>query len=471
MINQLFFDCVKSKGLGLALALLLASISFSQQVESLRFSTPLELPVVEKTSLASLTLDNRIYNAGSKGLTDLRIVDSHNKLVSFVVRQQTTQREEQTITNHSIGSPELKFLGENGLEISFSIAPEKSPGPLRRILIRTGLREFERRANLEWDQGKGEWIKLASDVLLYDYSSVIDLRNLEIRLPQPLELRQLSKFRLTIDKVTEAQESQVVELTRRLRGANEEYREERLLVNRQPFRIEGLESKHETKRIVSDSPLKTNYSTKIVSQKEMKEEGCTVLIVESLSEPLTSFQLQTADDNFSRQVTIEKELVNQETEKHEYQPVGQGRVSKIHLPGTELEQLEIGFPETSSQVYRLTIHNDESQPLRISSVTASGNTYQLFFLARPGEQYRLEYGGGEMAPPKFDTVAISTAVDKRIASIPAKLGEAAKLEGIRVQPAAEWKLPIWVYWLCALVLVALLASSLYSAAKRVDATE
>jgi hypothetical protein len=115
-----------------------------QQVECAHYSAPLELPAVEKTSLSSLTLDNRIYNAGSKGLTDLRIVDSHNKLVSFVCAQQTMQREEQTTTNRSIGSPELKSLGENGLEISFSIAPEKSPGPLSGVLIRTGLREFER---------------------------------------------------------------------------------------------------------------------------------------------------------------------------------------------------------------------------------------------------------------------------------------------------------------------------------------
>jgi hypothetical protein len=264
--------------------------------------------------------------------------------------------------------------------------------------------------------------------------------DLEIRLPQPLEIRQLSKFRLTIDKVTEAQESQVVELTRRLRGRM------RSIAKNASWSIANLSGSKDLSPNMRPSessattPLKTSYSTKIVSQKEMKEEGCTVLIVESLCEPLTSFQIQSEDDNFSRQMTIEKELANQGTDKREYQPVGQGRVSKIHLPGTELEQLEIGFPETSSQVYRLTIHNEESQPLRISSVTASGNTYQLFFLATPGEQYRLEYGGGKMEPPKFDTVAISTAVEKRIASIPAKLGEATKLEGIRVQPIAEWKL-------------------------------
>ena len=168
----------------------------------------------------------------------------------------------------------------NGLEITFSIDPKKSSGPLTSLLIRTSLQEFERRANLEWDQGTGEWTKLVSDVLLYDYSSVIDLRNLEIRLPQALALKELSKFRLVIDKVTEAQESQVVELTRRLRGASEEYREERLLVNRQPFRIDRLESVHENVRVVDDAPLKVSYPVKLVSQQDLEKECLTLLAIE-----------------------------------------------------------------------------------------------------------------------------------------------------------------------------------------------
>lgn len=470
-MNVFYFHFLNRKKIGLAFALLLASMSFAQQPEATRFSAPLELPAVEKTSLASLTLGSSIYAQGSKGSADLRLLDSQNKLVSFLVRQQIVQREERSTTKRSITSPELTFLDGNGLAIGFSIDSEKSPGPLTGLLIRTELREFERRANLEWDQGKDEWVKLASDVLLYDYSSVIDLRNLEIRLPQPLEIRQLAKFRLVIDKVTEAQEGQVLELTRRLRGANEEYREERLLVNRQPFRIEGLESLHEIKRVVSDSPLKTNYPIRLVLQEELKDLGCTKLMIESESEPLTGFQLQTADDNFSRKVDISAELLKGGTAEAKFHSIGRGRISKIHLPGTELEQMELTFPESSSQRYWLTIYNEDSQPLKISSVTATGSTYQLFFLAEPGERYRLEYGGEEMKMPSFDTVAISTAIESRVASLPAKLGEAIAIEGVTGKTLKDWTMPIWVYLMVAFILVALLASSLYSAAKRVDVAE
>ncbi|MFM7117113.1 MAG: hypothetical protein ACKO0N_10795 [Planctomycetota bacterium] len=470
-MNRFLHDYLNRRLLALAFALILSSICFAQEPEPTRFSAPVAVPAAEKTSLASLTLDSRIYAAGSRGLADLRLFDSKNNLVAFIVRQQIVQRKERSTAKRSIASPELKFLEANGLEISFSIAPEKSPGPLNGLLIRTGLREFERRANLEWDQGKGEWTKLASDVLLYDYSSVIDLRNLEIRLPQPLEIRQLSKFRLTIDKVTEAQESQVVELTRRLRGANEEYREERLLVNRQPFRIEGLESSHETTRTVDDSPLKSNYPVKLISQEDLKESRCTVLAIESQGEPLTGFQLQTADDNFSRAVVIEAREPISENGNKTFREVAKGTISKVHLPGAELDRMELSLPETSSSSYRLIIFNLDSQPVKISSVTATGNNYQLFFLAQPGESYRVEYGGGEVEKPSFDTVAISTALQKRLESLPAKLGEATKVETAATPKPRSWTMPIWVFWLVAACLVALIGSGLYSAAKRVDGLE
>lgn len=461
-------DSLNRKLLGVALALVLGSMSSAQELEPARFSAPLELPSVEKTSLANLILESRIYAEGSRGMVDLRLFDSKDNLVAFVVRQRIGQRQERTTINRSIASPELKFLEANGLEISFSIEPEKSPGPLTSLLIRTGLREFERRANLEWDQGKGEWVKLASDVLLYDYSSVIDLRNLEIRLPQPITIRQLSKFRLTIDKVTEAQESQVVELTRRLRGASEEYREERLLVNRQPFRIEGLESSHETTRIVDDSPLKSNYPVKLVSQQELKEERCTLLAIESQCEPLTDFQLQTADDNFSRMVFIQAKESIAKTAEVSFREISKGTISKVHLPGAELDRMELSFPESSSPLYHLKIFNLDSQPLKFSSVTATGNSYQLFFLAEPNERYRLEYGEAKGDKPSFDTVAISTALQRRIEPLSAKLGEATVVPNAALPLPESWSLPIWVFWLIAAALVALIASGLYSAAKRVD---
>lgn len=462
------FGYLIQPGLVLALTMAFNSICAAQESEPIRFSAPLEVPAADKVSLVALSIDSRIYAAGSRDGSDLKLFDSQNNLVAFVVRQQLVQRQERSTIKRAIASPELKFLEDNGLEIRFTIDPEKSPGPLNSLMIRTNLREFERRANLEWDQGKDEWVKLASDVLLYDYSSVIDLRNLEIGLPQPLVLSKLSKFRLTIDKVTEAQESQVVELTRRLRGANEEYREERLLVNRQPFRIEKLESGHELTRVVDDSPLKSSYPVKLISQQELKDERCTVLEIESQGEPLVSFQLQTEDDNFSRLVQIQAVERAGERAGENSREIGKGTISKVHLPGAELDRMEISFAESRAQLYRLRISNLDSPPLKISSVTATGNQYQLFFLAQPSEQYRLEFGGGDSIPLSFDTVAITTALQKQLEPLPAKLGEAIKVQVVAVKVPESWSLPIWVFWLIAAALVALIASGLYSAAKRVD---
>jgi hypothetical protein len=447
-----------------------ASFLAAQSATTNRYASPLSLPGPTTPALAGLELGRELYRHCATDFSDLRLRDGKGQLVAFVVQQERGQLERRSKAYQAIREPELHLLDNGGLEIAFTVQPDKTLEQVSSLLIHSPLREFERRALLEWDQGTGNWIPLATDVLLFDYSSILDVRNLEIRFSPPIEIAQASRFRLVIDKVTQLQEDQVLELTRRLRGQDEVYREERLLVNRQPFRIDRLEVGHEQLRLEAQTPLETEYPIRLVTQRSEPAIQCTDLILESDGEPLVCFQLASTDDNFSRPVEIAVELSDHVSEEvgARYQRIGGGVLTKIHVPGSELERMELRFPETKARRYRLRVSNQDSPPLQFSRVAATGNKYQLYFLAQPGAHYSLEYGGPPLKRPQFDTVALKAALQNRLTPIPATLGEATLVPPAAGESEPFRGLPTWVYWLVAVALVGLLASGLYWAVQRVD---
>ena len=438
-----------------------------------RHSAELQFEAITSTGLVSLSLTSDVFSHAPKDLNTMRLVDSHQRLVPFTIKATRQQRESRTkrfIPAEHLG---LRFLETQGVEISFSISAEKAPDPVGGVVIRTPLREFERRASVEWDQGKGEWVSLAADVLLYDYSSVLDVRNVEILFSSPIRIQQSAKFRLVIDKVTQIQEDQVLELTRRLRGNNEEYREERLHVNRQPFKVDSLQLWQESIRREPDAFAQVTYPVKVTARQEQSDLKCTDLMIESAGEPLMKVLLQTPDDNFSRKVRVEMEVAPNDTANAEphFQLLSTGSITKIHLPGAEREELALAFPENRARRYRLRIENGDSPPLQITAASAFGHEYKLLFLAEPGETYRLEYGGPTLEPAKLDSAALSTAIQNRLPSSPATLGAVSTVQTKAPVRQPKSYLSSWAYWAVAIVLVALLASGLFQAVKRIDSVE
>ena len=79
--------------------------------------------------------------------------------------------------------------------------------------------------------------------MIFDYSQFMDVRNDSLELaPANTDGGLVAHLRILIDDVTKEQQSQLLELTRRLHGEKETDRSERVTIVRQPFRMTASSS-------------------------------------------------------------------------------------------------------------------------------------------------------------------------------------------------------------------------------------
>src|SRR3989304_5567572 len=114
--------------------------------------------------------------------------------------------------------------------------PSPDPQPTGFRIV-SPLRNFEQRVRGFGLDATGTEKSLVGDALIFDYSPYMDGSQNEISLP----VNSHRRFRVVVDGVTSDQDSQLLELTRRLRSGREEERQERTRIQRRPFRIDRIE--------------------------------------------------------------------------------------------------------------------------------------------------------------------------------------------------------------------------------------
>ncbi len=240
-----------------------------------------------------------------------------------------------------------------------------------------------------------QWTPVLEDGLIFDYSQFMDVRNDALEFPAAPAADGAAaprRFRIVIDDVTKEQQSQLMELTRRLRGAEETDRSERVAIVRQPFRIDRIEFWNEVEQEHVTGNRAVEYPVKTAAAVLDAQHKLTIIPVTSRREPLTSLRLVTADRNFSRSVRVEAERTHGDTST--WEPLGSATVSRLDFRDVKRENLDISIPETREASLRVVIENRDSAPLKVTGVEARGTAYEAVFLANLAEKYRLAYGNG-----------------------------------------------------------------------------
>ena len=222
---------------GLLWFLILTSASFAAE-PAFQFTRPIEIPLLEQEELFSVKLDSQIYDATQTGQEDLRLVDDAGQLVPFLVRRMKTTRTQtvrQTWTGKILSARPLE---DGGLEITLTLDRD-DPAPNGLKLI-TPLDNFEKRIRVETSADGRQWDEVAHS-LIFDYSRYVDVRQDSISFPKTGRRR----VRIVIDNVTAKEQSELLELTRRLEGAKEISREERVTIQQRPFRVDRIEFWHD----------------------------------------------------------------------------------------------------------------------------------------------------------------------------------------------------------------------------------
>jgi hypothetical protein len=295
---------------------------------------------------------------------------------------------------------------------------ENDPPP-HGVQILSPLRDFEHQVQVESSADGTTWRPAGEPALIFDYTRFVDARNVAV----PMTGGDDRRFRLTIADVTAEQESQLLELHRRLRGNEETERSERTAIARRPFRIDRVEFYRDVSRPHTVEPRTTEAVVRDIEIIEDRSEKRTLITFATDREPVTAIRIVTTGENFSRPIAVEAESVA-ESGRAVWTPIGKGTITRFAVGELRRDELTVAIPETRRTKYRLVIDNADSPPVVVTGVAATGPIYELLFLAGPNEPYQLEYGSPDAGPGRYDTAALQAAMNDRQTSTTARLGEA-----------------------------------------------
>ena len=395
-------------------AMCLLATMASASEPAFQFTRAIELPVLEQEELFSVKLDAQVFDSTQADGEDLRLIDEAGQSVPFLVRQVKTTRTETIRQTWTVDEMSARPLEDGGLEITVTLDRDH-PDPTGVKLV-TPLENFEKRIRVETSDDGRQWEEVAQSPI-FDYSRYVDVRRDSVPFPQTSRRH----VRIIIDNVTALQESELLELTRRLEGNDELSREERVTIRRRPFRVDQVQFWHDTSREVPESLVKEAYAVGGFQIEQDPADKETHILVSTRQEPLTALAIETPERNFSRRAVVEVEDVT--GVQRRWRRIGEAALTRLDFKEFEREELSIHFPETRSRRYRIVIENRDSPPLDITGVATQGNVYEVVFLANPEKSFQLAYGNADAGPAEHDTRALRELIQAGYVPQPAKLGE------------------------------------------------
>jgi hypothetical protein len=365
--------------------------------------------------IVAAILDSQVYFTAREGFPDLRVFDAQGAEVPFLLEKATASRHR---TVRSTCPSEVVSLDEKddvSIEVHFRL--DKKARAAAGLTLSTPLKDFERRIIVQGSVDGDDWQPLVSDGLVFDYSRYMDVSSREISLPK----NRYRQFKITIQDVTDEQQSSLTRLTRRISDGRETDRTETTTVRRRPFRMNRIEfwSEQGVKQYKGDR--KSEYPlVEFERTDDVKKKKQTLITLTTQREPLTSFTLETISRNFSRQAIVEVPV--ERGVRTDWVEIGRATLSVIDIGAFNREHLKIAFPERRHKQYRIVIDNQDNPPLEITNVKAEGNVYRMVFFGPETETCRVYYGSEIAERPNYDTAAVLVRSGKAHLAAEAKLG-------------------------------------------------
>jgi hypothetical protein len=443
------------------LPLLAPTVAVAQEVPAYRWLREVDLPEISKTTLVAAPLDSHFFEFTRESWPDVRLRNEQGEAIASIIRAVKVGKPRSVRQFWPAEQLSAKVTEAVGLQVEFDLRP-KEPIP-SGIRIVTPLRDFEHQVQVESSADGQTWKSAGPSTVIFDYTRHVDARSDLVSLNADNHRR----FRITIADLTAEQDSQLMELQRRLRGGEEVDRTERSTIARRPFRIDRIEFYRDDAQPESREVQTTVCPANKFATSEKIKEHQTILEFTTQREPITGMKIITVAENFSRAATVEAERPDA-NEKMEWRPVATGTITRFAVGTIHREELKISLPEHRSERYRIIIENRDSPPLPITDVELSGPIYELAFLASPGQQVMLEYGSGEAKAGHYDTAALQAVLAQGQLPAPASLRPPRETSNVPRGPS--WK--PWndtrVLVGSIIVLTLMLGWGLFRASQRLD---
>ncbi|HEY1067574.1 MAG TPA: hypothetical protein VGE52_15735 [Pirellulales bacterium] len=432
-----------------------------------RWVRDVTLPMLSETSLLAAPLDSHFYQATRDGWPDVRLRTEDGGAAAFLIRA-TTETTQRTVRKTWTSQQTNARLDPDGtLHLELALRDDESP-PLGLRII-TPVRDFERQVHVETSLDGQTWTAAGGPVIVFDYSRIVDVRN-DVA---PFPAGAARKYRVSIAGVTVEQESQLIELHRRLRNDVEEFRDERSRIERQPFRIDAIEFYRDESLAQPGERRLQDFEVSPVVASRDETNLRSFFEFDGRREPITQLRFEVNGENFSRAVIVEGRDGQPGAASDSAEPwrtLTHGTLTRFAVGSLRREQLTLPIPESRCTKYRLTVEDGDSPALPISGAAPRGPAYELLCLGSPGKPLQLEYGSPSTSAGRYDSAALEAALAAGLVPLSAGLGP-PQPNGLAAPPAVE---PPWRWWndvraltAAIVVLAAFLGVSLFVAARQV----
>jgi len=466
----------RSSGWWRSLAVVLAMtflVSSSNAVGAVSQERPIAVTMGDRDCLVSVRLDEGVYRELGSQLRAIRVLDSANRETPFLVRPVVGSKT-RTSERTALVERSKAMVGDgDSLRVEFTIDAKAHPAPVESFTVDSELSNFEQRVDVDWSSDGMNWSRVVESALLYDYTQYLDARETKINLPQGAIKEAGGHFRLTFRRPMQLQESPLVELTRRLEGDKEIGRKETLLLNRQIFRIERIRFAYQQKRHEAGEAETEEVPVRMEANRIDPKTGEQEIVLSCGGQPIRQLEFVTEDANFGRLVRVD-ELTGKKNDDGTdgvRSHVTQGRITRFRLEGLQRDEVKIPLPGERVRLLRIQIENRNSPPLVITRIIARAGVAELLFVARPGERYRLRYGGAITEAPAYDTLALDAAVVQSIAAARGSLGVSSTVttpDPVPVVMREPLRLASWWFLLLVVTLVVAVGYGLFQAVRRVE---
>ncbi len=354
------------------------------------------------TNWHSVQIPNAIFKKAQPDLADLRIYGTKGKdtiEVPYILEQSANQVTERETTFNIINQSH----NQNGYYYTFQASADAT---LNQIRLSFKQANFDWKVTLTGSNDNSEWFTVLKDYRILSIKNThTDYQFTQLNFPNA----KYAYFRVLI-KASEQPTLNAVKIFKvdTLKGIDVDI----------PFLSYHLQNDAKNKQTIIEVNLKDKVPLSYLK-----------LNLQSNFDFYRAFKIEFATDSFKTDKGIQ----------YNYAPLHEGTLSS-------LETTAFSFKSTLASQIRITIENNDNQPLRLNSITLKGPVYELIArFEKPDYIYALYYGRKDVNTPNYELKNLENKIPIEMTSL--TIGEeknnstftTAKTE----KPLFENKLWLW----------------------------
>lgn len=347
-------------------------------ISDFRFQTPIQSqePVSVPVRLA---LPYDIIKNTSAGFSDVRLFDDTGVGIPYVIYAQNRPKETRTSFSWEIVNYQYTDTTQ-----TIVLKRPRDIGMARDLRISTSARDFARDISIFASTDRRSW-KLMATGSFFDFSSQVDFRKNEFRIPE---------IHGPYLKVVVKDTTAPISGEERMRF---KYKDLSFSLNeaiKGEIKLDGFSS-----YIGKEIREKYLYDEFIVQAHEtsMDKDGNTIIALGEITIPADNVSINIKNPYFYRRVEV---WVAEKDAEESYHMTGNDVLFRIPDISEDKTSLNVYFIRPAH--VRLKIINKDNPPLQVERVNIKWLRRNLYFMPEKGRSYTLYYGGENIRTPEYE---------------------------------------------------------------------